>query len=226
MRLIPVLDIRNGEAVAGKSGKRAGYKPLVTIFASSSDPAEIAEKIPLRDLYVADLNGIMEGSPDFRLLKELSLLKKLMVDAGVRNYTDVEKISGLNVDVIIGTETLGSTGTLQKALERFKERIIVSIDIKNDKVISSYLPENPTETFNYLRALGARRFIFLDISSVGTLRGFRFDFLKGLKIGTVGSDIEILVGGGIVQGDLARLEKLGASGALVGTALHRGLIKL
>lgn len=216
MEIIPVLDVMNGIAVSGKSGEREKYRELKTIFASSSNPLEIARNLPYEKLYVADLDGITKGKPDIKLLKKLSRIKKLLVDAGIRNYGDVERISGINAEIIIGTETLQNFETLKEALKKFGKRIIVSIDVKNKKVLSNILPNAPYEALEILRKLGARRFIFLDISSVGTLRGFKFDFIKNCNE-------EIFVGGGIRKEDLKKLEKK-VSGVLVGTALHRGLI--
>ncbi|MBI5253358.1 MAG: HisA/HisF family protein [Euryarchaeota archaeon] len=217
MEIIPVLDVMNGRAVSGKSGEREKYRELKTIFASSSDQLKIARNLPYEKLYVADLDGLMRGKPDIKLLKKLSEIKKLLIDAGIRNYSDVERIAKLNAEIIVATETLQNLETLKEALKKFEKRIIVSIDIKNEKVLSQILPSSPLETFEILRKLGAKRFIFLDISSVGTLRGFKFDFIKNC-------DEEIFVGGGIRKEDLKKLEKMGVSGALVGTALHNGLI--
>jgi phosphoribosylformimino-5-aminoimidazole carboxamide ribotide isomerase len=220
MEIIPVLDIMHGKAVSGKSGKRKKYQELKTVFASSSDPLEIAGELPYERLYVADLDGIMKGKPNLELLKKLGKIKKLLADAGIRNYSDIERISRLNAEIIIGTETLQNLETLRKALKKFGKRILVSIDIKNKKVLSQILPSSPAEGFEILRKFGAGRFIFLDISSVGTLGGFKFDFIKKIKF----CDEEIFVGGGIKKGDLKKLEKIGVNGVLVGTALHRGLI--
>lgn len=220
MEIIPVLDIMNGVAVSGKSGERENYTELKTVFASSSDPLEIAKNMPYEKLYVADLDGIMKGKPNLRLLRKLSKIKKITADAGIRNYSDVEKVSRLNVEIIIGTETLRNLETLKEALKKFGKRIIVSIDVKNKRVLSQILPENLAEAFEILRKLGAGRFIFLDISSVGTLSGFAFDFIKKIKF----RGEEIFVGGGIRKEDLKKLEKIGAHAVLVGTALHKGLI--
>ncbi len=194
MEIIPVLDVMNGRAVSGKSGEREKYRELKTIFASSSNPLKIARNLPYEKLYVADLDGIMRGKPNVKLLKKLSEIKKLLIDAGIRNYGDVERIAKLNAEIIIGTETLQNLKTLKKALEKFGKRIIVSIDIKNDKMLSQILPGSLSEAFEILRKLGAKRFVFLDISSVGTLCGFKFDFIKSC-------DEEIFVGGGIRKED-------------------------
>ena len=57
--IIPVLDLKNGIAVSGKSGKRDTYKPLMTVFHKSASPQEIAKS--LKDgcavrIYIADLD--------------------------------------------------------------------------------------------------------------------------------------------------------------------------
>ena len=45
LEIIPVLDLMNSVAVSGKSGNRDTYTPLQTIYASSSDPVEIANSL-------------------------------------------------------------------------------------------------------------------------------------------------------------------------------------
>ena len=45
LEIIPVLDLMNSVAVSGKSGNRETYTPLKTIYASSSDPVEIANSL-------------------------------------------------------------------------------------------------------------------------------------------------------------------------------------
>ena len=220
MELIPVLDIMGKKAVAGKSGRREEYAPLKSIFSSSSNPLEIASKLPGERLYVADLDGIMKGEPDLELLVKLSQVKRLMFDIGIKNWKDVEQASGIGADMIIGTETLETLDVLRHALERFQNRIIVSVDMKDGEVIGEALNGEPTSVFRSLREIGASRLIFLDISAVGMLSGSRFSYLKDIDK----KGCEVLVGGGIT--DLSSLEDLGIDGVLVGTALHKGLIKV
>ena len=43
--IIPVIDLKNGEAVSGKSGMRETYKPLKTVFNDSSNPLAIARAL-------------------------------------------------------------------------------------------------------------------------------------------------------------------------------------
>ena len=58
IKKIPVVDLKDGQAVSGKSGLRDTYQPLQTVFAPSSDPIEIAQGLKLNgadELYIADL---------------------------------------------------------------------------------------------------------------------------------------------------------------------------
>ncbi len=220
MEIIPVIDIMGGVAVSGKSGRRDEYLPLKTIFCDSSDPIEVASIIPSKKLYIADLDGIMNRKPDYKTLGKIGKIKNTLIDVGVRNYKDLKEASRLKGDLILGTETLNDLNVLKKSAEEFHDRIIVSIDIKDEKVLSKFLPEDPIRTYKVLKK-HCKRFIFLDITSVGTLTGPRFDYLKDLD-----KDTEIIVGGGIRKEDLEPLEDLGIDAVLIGTALHKGLLKM
>ncbi len=217
MEIIPVIDIAGGRAVAGRSGEREKYEALKSIYADSSDPVEIARNMPFKRLYAADLDGVMKGKPDLRLLKLLGSIKEVLTDIGIRRYEDYIALRGVGVTPIVATETLADATRLKEMLDR---GAIVSIDVKWGKVLSPFLSGDIKEAFEFFRREGASKFIFLDISAVGTMAGNRFDFLRRLEL--VG--IEVMVGGGITQGDLDHLKNLGVSGALVGTALHRGFL--
>ncbi|MFQ5974830.1 MAG: HisA/HisF-related TIM barrel protein [Candidatus Hydrothermarchaeales archaeon] len=220
MEIIPVIDIMDGTAVSGKSGVRKEYSPLKTIFCKSSDPVVVASSIPSKSIYIADLDGIMKRIPDYKTLEKLGKIKEILVDVGVRDYVDLRGASKLRCDIILGTETLEGIDVLIKGVEKFQDRIIVSIDIKSKKVLSKFLPQAPINAYKVLRA-HCKRFIFLDITSVGTLRGSRFDYLEDVT-----KDAEIMVGGGIRKEDLPKLEEMGVDAVLIGTALHKGFITI
>ena len=82
----------------------------------------------------------------------------------------------------MGTETLTRSNTVKKSLYEVGDSIVVSLDITDSKVISKVRQDDPKEAFESLKDSGVRKFIFLDISSVGTLSGFEFDFLKDIQI--------------------------------------------
>lgn len=218
MEIIPVIDVMNGIAVSGKSGRREEYTELKTVFADSCDPVEIAKNLPFKRLYVADLDGIMKGAPNLKMLEELSRIRQLMVDVGIRNLKDYNRISNLDADVIVGSETLCDFKTLE-TISRERQGLIFSIDIKDKRVMSPFLPHDPIETFELL-VNRIKRFMILNISSVGTLSA-DFSLLDRLKI----PGVEVYYGGGIKKENINKLKKIEISGVLVGTALHKGFFK-
>jgi phosphoribosylformimino-5-aminoimidazole carboxamide ribotide isomerase len=218
VEIIPVLDIRGGIAVAGMSGLRDQYLPLQSVFSRSPEPVEIAKSLPYDRLYVADLDGIVSHSPDIRTLERLSKVKKLSADIGIRNSSDLNLFKDIKCEIILGTETAEAKKVIFQALKLFGKRIILSIDIKDGRVLSGFLPPNPLDAYQEILTLGVRRVIFLNISAVGTQKS-DFSFIKDLnKTG------EILLGGGITKKDLDKMENLKVDGLLVGTALHKGLM--
>jgi phosphoribosylformimino-5-aminoimidazole carboxamide ribotide isomerase len=72
--------------------------------------------------------------------------------------------------------------------------------------------------------MGVSQVIVLDLLRVGSDEGVNFEFLKKV-IAEVG--VDVYVGGGVRDiGDLVELKNLGASGALVASALHTGKITI
>lgn len=211
-----MIDMMGGIAVSGKSGRREEYTSLKTVFADSSIPLEIAENLPYKRLYVADLDGIMKGAPDIKTLEELCKIKHIMIDVGIKNIDDYNRISHLDADIIIGSETLQDLETLETIKK--EAEVVFSIDIKDGELMSPFLPGDPHESFNILKNQ-VKKFIVLNISSVGTLSG-DFSFLEKFIL----PDVEIYYGGGMKKEDIEKLKKMGVSGVLVGTALHKGLL--
>jgi phosphoribosylformimino-5-aminoimidazole carboxamide ribotide isomerase len=146
-----------------------------------------------------------------------------MVDAGIGSYAEVHRLAKLNCELIIGTETLEGLTVLKKAIEEYGGRIWVSLDIKNNNVLSKFLPSNAFEAAKTLTATGVRKIIILNITAVGTLRGLDYALVRALihKF----PEIEFIVGGGIRKEDVKKLKKIGVKAVLVGTALHMGLLK-
>ncbi len=222
MDIIPVIDIRDGEAVAGKRGERENYRPLKTVFSKTSDPLTIADALPYARLYVADLDGIGRRRPGYQLLKKLSEKKKTLIDAGVESFRDVKPLADFSCDIILGTETVNGLDVIRRSIDTYRDRTVISLDVKHNRVLTKFLPSQPLEAVKVLEGEGAKRIILLDISSVGTLRGCRYELL-GPMIKKFPS-VEFIVGGGITAPDIEKMEKIGVKAVLVGTALHRGLL--
>jgi len=234
LKVIPVIDVLNEIVVHAFRGIRKEYQPLQSVLTKSVEPSEVAmtfKNIGFSDLYVADLDAIIDCSTDFNILKKLSDETdiKLMVDAGVTSIERAQKLLDSGVSkLIIGTETLQKKSFVADAIKLFgTERVVVSLDLKGKKILVKLGFDGCSDPFCLLRQfkeMGVSQMIVLDLLRVGSGEGVNVDFLKNL-IEEVG--IEVYVGGGVRDiNDLVELKNLGVSGALVASALHTGKISI
>jgi phosphoribosylformimino-5-aminoimidazole carboxamide ribotide isomerase len=234
LKVIPVIDILNGIAVHAVRGKRREYQPLQSNLCKSVEPLEVAKafkKLGFSELYIADLDAITRGSVNFRVLKrivdETSL--KLMVDAGAADLETAKKLLDCGVSkVVIGTETLQSKSFVGEAVRLLgSNRVIVSLDLKGDKVLVKLGfagCKNPMCLLREFKEMGVSGVIVLDLARVGSGEGVNVDFLKKVLEDV---PIDVYVGGGVRDiEDLVELKNLGVSGVLVATALHSGKISM
>jgi len=232
MRIIPVIDILNGKVVKAIGGKREEYKPLESVLTKSTEPLDFAlafESLGFKELYLADLDAILGRGPNLSLyemiISNTDLI--LMIDAGINDLEKAKSIDRLSATrVIIGTETLESIDFIRKALNSLgSDKVIVSMDLKNGRVISrcnlirSY---NKYTVARLLHNFGVQTIIVLDLEKVGTETGVNISEVK--KLLDI-FDLNLLVGGGIRDiKNLRELRKIGVFGALIASILHNGRI--
>jgi phosphoribosylformimino-5-aminoimidazole carboxamide ribotide isomerase len=227
MRVVPVIDLKDGTAVHAVRGERERYRPV------SSDPLSLARgfrsELGLDELYVADLDAIRgaagAGGND-AVIRALASEAGAMVDAGVWEPDRARELLELGVHrVVVGTETLTGPDALDRLLAEVPE-LVLSIDLRAGRTLS------PDPQLAGLPALGAvaalhraglREAIVLDLARVGSGAGADVGLIAALHAAF--PDLQLLAGGGVRDvEDLRALRDAGAAGALVATALHRGVI--
>lgn len=225
-RIIFVLDILNGSAVHAVRGERAKYHPIEgSRVCGSSSPLDIISSLMPGEVYIADLDKLLHIGDNFELIRRISLKTKTMADTGAENMHNVEKSLKISDTLVLGTET-ASLDLIKKAARLFPERINVSIDIKNGRVLAKdrRMQLAPEALVEMLNECGFRDLIILNLSKVGTGEGIDVEFLR--KMVELSSHT-VLAGGGIRDmKDIDALKKIGAGGALVATAVHSGRIPL
>lgn len=223
-RIIFVLDIINGTTVHAVRGERSKYKPVTdSRICASSSPLDIISALDPHEVYIADLDRLQHLGNNFELIKEISGKTRTMADIGAQNMKDVENCAMIAYTVVLGTET-ASLDLIEDSAIRFPNRINVSIDMKNGKVLARdrNLEIRPVELVRKLNDYDISDIIILDLARVGTGAGIDVDFLKDIARA---SSHDVLVGGGIKDiDDIKALEEIGISGALVATAVHSGKI--
>jgi phosphoribosylformimino-5-aminoimidazole carboxamide ribotide isomerase len=247
MRVVGVIDLKDGMAVHAVRGERERYRPVSSALGGEDgDALALARgfraRLGLDEVYVADLDAIAGGSEgaagsghaaggaaDHRaVLRALARDARLMVDAGVSDAVAARELLDLGAHrVIVGTETLGGAGALDRLLAGLPAgAAILSVDLREGRVLSpdpQLAGLGAPEALARLRRPGLREVIVLDLARVGSGEGPDVGLIAELH--DAFPDLELLAGGGVRDADdLRALGAAGASGALVATALHRGVI--
>jgi len=225
LEIIPAVDLRNGKCVRLYQGDYAQE----TVF--SDDPAAMARRWQsegAKRLHLVDLDGAAEGEP-----RNLDAIENILaavevpvqVGGGIRSLETIVQLLDLGVSrAILGTAAIEDPLLVEKACRQFGGQIIVGIDARDGMVATrGWLQQSSVmagELANRMVGLGARRFIYTDISRDGTLTGPNFEAIAGL-LSQVG--VPVIAAGGISSIEhLTRLAGLGVEGAIVGRAIYTG----
>lgn len=232
MRLIPVLDIMEGQVVRGMAGERHRYRPNTSCFVEGSDPFEtlaaIGETFDPDLIYVADLDGIQHGRPQWDVLAGLLTEgPPCAVDAGVSSIAEALELKGLGVSqIVIGGETLPALDRLGEIVEAIgPESLVFSLDLlQGDPLGDAMQGHSPRDLVRLAHRLGVRQMIVLDLASVGMNSGpVTTSLCHWLRQQHL--SMRLWTGGGVRSvDDLRVLSGVGIDGVLVASALHDGRI--
>ncbi len=229
MRILPVIDLMQGQVVRGIAGRRHEYKPIVSKLTDSTAPSEIArafrKHFSFNEIYVADLDAIAGQPPALATYAALRADGfRLWVDAGIRDANGAGSLLGYGVETVIaGLETLAGPEALPPLLERVTPaRLVFSLDLKNGQPLSAagWRNSEPFAIAAEAVALGVQRILVLDLAKVGIGAGVGTENLcRRLRVRF--QDLEIAAGGGVRhEADLQAMEKAGMDWLLVASALH------
>jgi phosphoribosylformimino-5-aminoimidazole carboxamide ribotide isomerase len=232
--LVPVIDLKHGRAVHAVAGRRDAYQTARGVLGDGDDPVALAlamaKACQTNRLYVADLDAIAGLTPQRALVDSLALAGlELWLDAGVTEPADawpwLEADDTLTV--VLGLETIRGPRALAEAARRDPSRFAFSLDLVagEPRRAPGWETGGMAELFGAATDAGIRRMLAIDLARVGTGDG---PWGQGVveawrRAGATG---ELLAGGG-VRGpdDLMTLAQTGFHGALVATALHRGMLQ-
>lgn len=214
MKLFLAMDLRQNLVVHGKSGLRETYKPLDWGCSPTAEPISFVKTIGPEYLYIADLDRIEgTGSHDAIIQKCAEDVRSCYVDRGCHSPDDM--LAGDRIVNIVGTETGGSD------LSRYHGGCL-SIDMKQGLVIP--FGKDPVDVLTSAQGWDFDGCILLNVSAVGTESGIDGHMLEKLR---GAYDRQLLYGGGVATlGDLEIISNSGFDGAIISTALHRGIVPI
>ena len=229
MNIFPAIDLYGGKAVRLFKGD---YDNM-TVF--SDNPDEVAldfAKKGAKFIHIVDLEGAKTGEThNLDTIKSIINTSNLFceVGGGIRYMETVEKYISIGVDrVILGTSAVTNEDFLKNAVEKYGDKIAVSVDIKDGFVAIKGWTEksnyNVLEFCDKLQKIGVKTVICTDISKDGAMRGTNFELYSELSNKF---DMNIIASGGVSSiDDIERLAKLGIYGAIIGKAYYIGAIDL
>ncbi len=231
MEIYPAVDLYQGEVVRLQQGDYERRKVY------SKNPAEIAQKwtqAGARWLHVVDLEGARSGSvKNWSAIGEIlnAARAKIQFGGGVRTRAEIERLFRLGVErVILGSKAMDPV-FLKEVTEAFPGKIMLSLDLKGEKVqIEGWLkPTGLTvfELLNELRKYRIHSLVVTDIERDGMLQGLNLEKMK--KIAEKTEWPFILSGGVSSLEDIRAISKLrlkNLEGVITGKALYEGKMDL
>jgi phosphoribosylformimino-5-aminoimidazole carboxamide ribotide isomerase len=224
--LYPAIDILGGKAVRLLQGD---YDRETTYDADPVDAARRWADEGARFLHVVDLDGAKLGIP-----RNLDVLDRIVqavgcpvqFGGGVRDLDWMGAAFAAGAErVVIGTAALRDPVFLERALERYASRVVVSVDAREGKVsLAGWTETSDVDVASAIADLSERgvpRFLCTAIEVDGTMEGPAVEELCRIAKST---QAPILASGGV--GSLKDLEALARraapniEGAIVGRALY------
>lgn len=229
MKIYPAIDIKNGKCVR----LYQGLADQVTEY-GDSPPAMAMSWVSqgAKRLHLVDLDGAFSGKESARsaileIRKATSL--PLQVGGGIRTKEDVQTYIDAGIDrVILGTVAINNPDLLVELVQKYGDKIVVSVDAKDGYVTTDGWVKESTKTavdfFEELNDIGVATVVYTDISRDGAMIGPNIDALK--KANEVFKGTVIASGGVSSEADLVELDAAGITDAIVGKALYEGAINL
>lgn len=245
VRVIPVVDLLQGQVVHARQGQRKRYRPLKSVLSNESTPQAVAralrDRINASAVYVADLDAIQFGEPAWDAIDQIGdFIPEIWLDIGLRHERDSQQLirhaheKPFQVRPIVALETLGGPGVLQRMLANNGPDAcpgggawIFSLDLRDGKPIldrSAWDTDDPLQLVERAVQCGMETILVLDLAQVGAGQGVATTDLC-CKIMRQYPGMHVITGGGIRgHDDLRRLADTGCSAALVGSALYSGVL--
>ena len=229
MFIYPAIDLYEAKAVRLYKGDYA----QMTVY--SENPVSVAmdfQNSGASHIHLVDLEGAKSGTtPNFETVCAIKKTTGLFceIGGGIRSMDTIEKYLSAGIDrVILGTAAVTEPGFVEKAVQKYGEKIAVGIDIKDGYVAikgwTEKSEENAMDFTAKMQALGVKTMICTDISKDGAMQGANIDLYRELS---EKFDMQIIASGGVSSmEDVKRLAAMDIHGAIVGKAYYTGAINL
>jgi phosphoribosylformimino-5-aminoimidazole carboxamide ribotide isomerase len=218
MKIIPVIDLKDGVVVHAQQGLREQYRPISTNLCQSSDIYQVIEAFlrvyDFDTIYIADLNAIThQGNHDYLITNVLTSFPHILfwIDRGYQRF----KKYPVNYLPVLGSECYSDETVIE--LKAYNKHFILSLDYSVSEALGA-------KSLFFDQDLWPETIIIMTLNRVGSYQGPDLDKLKWFY--RQSPHKHFIAAGGIRNtADLLALKKIGVQQALIASALHSGAIR-
>lgn len=225
MIIFPAIDILNGQCVRLIQGDYNREK----IYSNS--PIEMAKQWEDKGaeyIHIVDLDGAKTGdSINKSVIQDIAKTVNIpvQVGGGIRSLEIIATYLDNGVSrVIIGTAAIQDPDFLKAAVEKYGDKIAVSLDARNGYVATDGWTDTSQvkalDLIKQLETIGVSTIVYTDIAKDGMLQGPNLEEQQLINEATT---IDVIASGGVTtKVDVDNLQTLNMYGAIIGKALYDG----
>ncbi len=229
MLILPAIDLKDRKCVRLHKGR----EDEVTYY--FDNPVNVAidlEKKGAKYLHLIDLDGAFSNEKrNYDIIEKIvkSITVPIQVGGGVRTEEIVDNLISIGVSrVIIGTVAVENPLLIKSLVEKYGDKIAVSVDCYGEDVaIKGWVEKSDRKIFDFckeLKSYGLKTIIYTDINRDGTLKGPNIEVLD--KLQKMFGDNIIAAGGLSHIDEFYKLKEIGLYGGVTGKALYEGKITM
>ena len=232
MIIFPAIDIKDGKCVRLIKGD---FNKMTSYATPPIDQVKKYMENGFSNIHIVDLDGALQGKPvNLGIINEIVKNSKLKIQigGGIRTLKHINAWIDLGIDrIIMGTAAVENFDLLKVACKKFKNKIVVALDVKDGFITLSGWKKNSNilaiDFIKKIENLGISRIIYTDINKDGTKKGPN---LKDTIELSNKINIPIVISGGVSSiDDIKKIKLLNSpniEGVIVGKSIYDGDIKI
>ncbi|MDA9748723.1 1-(5-phosphoribosyl)-5-[(5-phosphoribosylamino)methylideneamino]imidazole-4-carboxamide isomerase [Pelagibacteraceae bacterium] len=238
MLIIPAIDLKDNKCVR----LTEGIDNSSVVFNTNPEKQAIFfQEIGCKKLHIVDLDGAF-GRAEINLTSIKKIRKAVSIPiqlgGGIRTISDAERYFDLGINnLIIGSMSVNSPEQTKLLLNKYNNKIYISLDIKGGNVMVRGWEEKSKltikEILNFYKDEKIKGYILTDIENDGMLKGINTNFIKNMIDNMRNNNekyTEIIFAGGLTNyEDLKKIKKLdlkNVKGIIAGKSFYVGNIDL
>jgi phosphoribosylanthranilate isomerase len=227
LELLPAVDVSAGRAVQLVQGVAGTERAF-------GDPVECAlrwQSAGATWVHLVDLDEAFGRGSNAELLAAVvgALDVDVEMSGGIRDDESLRRALRTGCRrVVIGTAALETPGWCARVIAGHGDRVAIGLDVRGTRLAARGWTREAGDLYQTLTRLdaeGCARYVVTDVARDGTLQGPNLDLLGRV---TARTERPVVASGGVstIEDLLSIASVAGVEGAIIGTALYTGSIRL